>query len=202
MKTSYKQEYILGRSIRIDNKSLILSVVSEEFLMQLFGRSMINSHGVISQKAWKKILKRLSSFIEKSADKNIASDQFHISRINKSIEKLHKLSDSKEVADNEIILVLTNIILELMGGTPDYCERDRLNRNSDYYLKSYRTLQYHQSPYNKMRTILEASRYKPYSDHHKYDDLQEVYYSEYNGNSEGFVNWYKNKYPKVYIQLF
>jgi len=77
-----------------------------------------------------------------------------------------------------------------------------LNRNDDYVLSGLRTLNYSQTPYQKIGTILEAARYTPYCDYHKSDDLYEVLDSRYNGDVEGFLEWYKKEYPKVYCELF
>jgi len=163
---------------------------------------MVYIHGIKSQKRWKRILERITTAIEKSIKKNVKSDGFHLSCLNRYVTNLKEAYKSKNLTDIDIILSLTGIIFELLGGLPDYSHRKIINRKSDYFLDDLRSLQYLQTPYQKMRTILEAARYKPYSDYHNHDDLFEVYASKYNGNPEGFIQWYKNKYPEVYSGLF
>jgi hypothetical protein len=51
-------------------------------------------------------------------------------------------------------------------------------------------------------TILEASRYTPYCDHHEYRDLFEKYIFKFNGDPKGFLSWYKEKYSEVYMAIF
>ena len=93
-------------------------------------------------------------------------------------------------------------IYELLGGMPDYSDRPRINRKSDYELYHLRSIEFRQNSYQKMRTILEASRQKPFYDQHRYDDLFDVYITKFNGNSDGFIEWYKKNYPQVYLELF
>ena len=140
--------------------------------------------------------------IKKAIENNFVSDGFHISRINNFIDSLKKSCKSKHITDIEIIFSLTGIIFELMGGLPDYSQRKTLNRKSDYFLNGLREVKYYQTPYHKMRTILEASRYRPFCDYHKHEDLLDIYYSNYNGDSRGFINWYKNAYSADFVHLF
>jgi hypothetical protein len=179
-----------------------ISIASEEFLYALFGRPMLYIHGIRNQKTWKKIQKRIHHILKMAIEKNIRSDGFHKSRLDSYLTQFETACNSKEHTDINIIFSMTGIILELLGGVPDYRERKALNRNSDYVLSGMRSLQYYQTPYQKMRTIIEAARYKPYYDYHKSDDLHDIYISEYNGNPSGFLDWYKTEYPNVYAKLF
>ena len=202
MKIDNYEEFVLARSIRIDNNSLILSVLSESFLLRLLGQSNLYIHGTISQNDWKNILERIVKALEKAIEINFDSDGFHVTIINNYIDRLKQACKSKNIADIEIIFSLTGIIFELLGGLPDYSQRKILNRKSDYSLDSFRELRYYQAPYHKARTILEASRYKPFCDYHKHGDLLDTYYSNYNGDSEGFIDWYKKNYPEAYMKIF
>ena len=183
-------------------ESIVISLSSEVFLCHLFGHPMLYVHGITSQKTWKKILVRITTIIEKAIEKNVISDGFHFSRLNFYIEQLKEASRSKYIRDVDIILYLTGIIFELLGGVPDYSGRRRINRHSDYYLRGLRSLCYLQNPLQKLNTILEAARYKPWCDYHNSDDLFQEYVGKFNGNPEGFIEWYKNTYPKVYLELF
>ncbi|MBI5057637.1 MAG: hypothetical protein HZB61_13565 [Nitrospirae bacterium] len=193
---------MVPRSIRRDMNTLEMSISSEVFLCRLFGHSMWNIHGIRSQKTWKKIQKRIYDILKKAIELNVNSDIFHKSRLDSYLGQFERACDSKENTDIDIIFSLTAIILELLGGVPDYTSRKALNRHSDYLLSGLRSIQYYQTPYQKMRTIIEAAHFKPYCDYHKSDDLYDVYVSEYNGNSIGFLNWYRKKYPNVYSELF
>lgn len=193
---------MLPQTIPRDMGTVEFSIPTEDFLRRLFGRSMLYIHGQRSQKTWKKIQRKIHSIVNKAVENNFQSDAFHKTRINRYLCNIEEACNSKENVDIEIILSLTGMVLELLGGLPDYSDRRALNRNDDYYLSGLRSLRYCQTPHQKMRTIIEAARYKPYCDYHKTEDLYEEYVTNYNGNSKGFLEWYKKKYPAVYAEIF
>jgi hypothetical protein len=193
---------MLVESKRINMQTVEISLSFESFLCRLLGDTMLYIHDKKSEGKWKKVLKRITSAIEKSINKNIVTDEFHQSRFQLYIDKLKDACKSKNIIDIDVIHALTGIIFELIGGLPDYNRRHVLNRNDNYILKMFRTIYYSQSPYQKMRTILEASRFEPFCKYHRYDELFSTYVHNYNGNSEGFIQWYKEKYPEVYLKLF
>jgi hypothetical protein len=193
---------MLNESIRSDMNIVEISQSTIDFFFSIFGRSTKYSRGKYSQKEWKKILNRNSSILKKSVDKNINSDGFHKWRVDLYLEQLQDACKSKHNVDPEIIVLLTSIIFELLGGVPNYRGRYRLNKKDDFKLNQLRSLDYRQSPYQKFCTIIEASRYKPYCDYHKYEDLYQKYIYEYNGDPVGFIKWYKTKYPEAYANIF
>jgi hypothetical protein len=193
---------MLPQTIRRDMDRVEFSIAAEDFLRRLFGRSMLYIHGARSQKKWEKIQKRIHSVVKKAIQNNFHSDGFHKACIDRYLRCIEAACNSKGNADIEFILSLTGLIIELLGHLPDYSNRRALNRNDDYFLSGLRSLRYCQSPHQKMRTIIEAARYRPYCNYHKTEDLYEVYVTEYNGNSTGFLQWYKKKYPEVYAEIF
>jgi hypothetical protein len=193
---------MLPETIRKDMATVEFSIPTEDFLLRLFGNPMMYLHGVRSQKTWKKIQKKIHYVLKKAVENNIQSDAFHKASIRKYLDNMDAACKTKDNADIQMILSLTGIVFELLGHVPNYSSRRALNRNDDYYLSGLRTLKYCQTPYQKMRTIIEAAHYKPYCDYHKSDYLYDVYVSEYNGNSVGFLEWYKKEYPHVYCEMF
>jgi hypothetical protein len=193
---------MLPKTIRKDMATVEFSIPTEDFLLQLFGSPMLYLHGVRSQKTWKKIQKKIHYALNKAIENNVQSDAFHRASIKRYLDSMERDCNSKDNTDIQMILSLTGIVLELLGRVPNYSSRRALNRNDDYYLSGLRTLKYCQTPHQKMRTILEAAHYKPYCDYHKSDDLYDVYVTKYNGNSAGFLEWYKMQYPQVYCEIF
>ncbi len=196
------EEIMLPQTVRKDMTTVKFSIPTEDFLLRLFGRPMLYLHGVRSQKTWKRIQKKINYVLKKAVENNLQSDAFHRASIKRFLNSLEEACNSKYNADIQMILSLTGIVLELLGRVPNYSGRKALNRNDDYHLSGLRTLRYDQTPYQKMRTIIEAAHYKPYCDYHKSDDLEDVYFTNYNGNSTGFLEWYKEQYPKVYCEIF
>jgi len=179
-----------------------IDIWAEVFLMRLLGKPMLYNHGKRLIKTWKKILSKLANSIEKAIEKNVESDGLHKLRLRNYTEQLKKAGKKKNINPPDTILPLIGIIFELLGGMPDYSDRPRINRKSDYELYHLRSIEFRQNSYQKMRTILEASRQKPFYDQHRYDDLFDVYITKFNGNSDGFIKWYKKNYPQVYLEFF
>ena len=155
-----------------------------------------------SEKAWKHVIRRLTSAIGKSIEKNVLSDGFHKSRLRSYIDKLEQLGKSKHIVDPEVVYCMSAIIFELLGGMPDYRRRRIINRRDDYVLDNMRTVIYSQSNSQKVATILEDSKYGPFSKPHKSIDLLNIFYDQYIGNPISFIEWYKDTYPQSYMRLF
>ncbi len=179
-----------------------LSVLGEIYLAKILGSTMLHVHGKRDEGRWKKLLKRISISIEKAVLMNVQTDGFHKAQLDKYISNIKKACEESEVFDPSIILSLVAIIFELLGGTPDYTDRRRLNRKDDYRLNGQRRLCYLQSQHQRVRTILRASREKPYDGFHKYDDLFNQFALHFRSNAEEFMRWYKKTYPKLYMMLF
>jgi hypothetical protein len=182
--------------------TLEISLSADSFLGNVFGKPMSRKRGKMSQKNWEKILKRITSSLRESIAKNLNSDEFHKWRINLYLDQLDEACDSEHNTEPEFILSIIGLIFELLGGTPNNAGRRRLNRKDEFKLNNLRSLIYIQTPSQKVETILEASRYEPYCDFHKRTDLFQRYMTKYNGNPTGFLEWYKGKYPDVYIKIF
>lgn len=193
---------MLIESTRKDMHTVVISVAFEYLLCRLFGQGMLYAHDVKQEIFWKRVIRRITTAIEKSIEKNVQTDGFHKSLLSIYVDCLKRASKSKGIADMDVIHALTGIIFELLGGVPDYSRRKVINRSNDYMLNEMRTLQYSQSPFQRMRTILKASQFQPFCNHHKHDYLFNIYVAKYNGNPEGFIDWYKDKYPEVYLKLF
>ncbi len=189
-------------STRLDMKSVDVSVRFESLLCAVLSARMWNTHGPVREKDWKGILKRLVSAIEKSIQRTVTTDGFHRSQLDRYLGNLKEASKSKQVADIEVIHALVGIVFELLGGVPNYSRRRVINRQDDYVLTKLRTLHYSQWPWQKVNTILGAANRLPFSNYHKYDDLFYTYVRNYNGDAEGFINWYKKEYPDAYLEMF
>jgi hypothetical protein len=179
-----------------------IEIWAEVFLMRLLGKPMLYKHGKRSNNTWMSILSKLINSIEKAIEKNIDSDGLHELRLQNYIRQLKEVCKEKDNNPPDILLPLIGIIFELLGGMPDYSHRSRINRKSDYELFHMRSVGYTQSSYQKVKTILEASKQKPFYDQHRYDELFEIYVTRFNGDSDGFIKWYKQEYPGIYLQLF
>jgi hypothetical protein len=110
-----KEGFLLIDTIRRDMNYVHISVADEVFLRRLFGHSMVNIHGLNSQKKWKKLQIKISSVVKKAVRNNLQSDGFHTARVRSFLEKTHAASNSKDNTDPQLILSLVGIVLELLG---------------------------------------------------------------------------------------
>ena len=193
---------MLNESVRTDMKTVDISLSSEVFLCRLFGKSMAYVHGKQTEKKWRKIVSRLFVALRKSIETNIHTNGFHKWRLYIYIEQLEETLSSEHNIDPELILTLAGIVFELLGGLPDYTGRYRINKKDDYKLNEFRNICYLQTSYQKVCTIWEASRYEPYSSRHTHTDLFQEYVTNFNGDPDGFLTWYKSTYADVYTQIF
>ena len=193
---------MLKETVRRDMDTIEISLSSRDFLCSLFGNPMSHTRGKMRQNNWEKILKKITSTLKKAISKNLHSDEFHKWRINLYLANLEESCKSNYNSDPEFILSLTGLIFELLGRTPDNTGRRRLNKKDEFRLNNLRTPYYLQTPYQKVETILEASQYKPCCDFHDRTELFQKYMLKYNGNPTGFLEWYKGKYPEVYMRIF
>ena len=193
---------MLNETIRRDMNTVEISLSSEVRLCRIFGTSMYLIHGNQSQRTWKNILKKATKTIRKAIKFNVNSDNFHKNQINNHLVDIEEALSSRHNVDPQIILSLIGMIFELLGNEPNYWRRKRLTRKTDFVLNKLRSLQYIQSPKQKVQTILEASKYAPFAEKHKHNDLLNDYYTHFNGNPDGFIEWYKEKYPDIYLKLF
>jgi len=179
-----------------------ISIPFETLLHKLWGVKMINIHGKASERKWKKYLAKIAKALNKSIIMNVDSDGFHKNQLLSQVSQLNELSKVKDNADIEFIYHLSAIIFELLGGIPDHRDRTVVNSQNDFLLTLMRRLHYTQTPYQKVMTILEASKHKPFSDFHNHEELEEKYFFEYSKNPNAFLDWYKNYHTKVYVKLF
>lgn len=168
-----------------------ISVWAEEFLMRLLGQPIPYIHGWQDKKTWKKILQRLAESVDKAIKRNVKNNDLHTLKLGDYSKQLKKATQYKDYSQPEIVLPLIGIISELLGGATSYRDRPRINRRNDYALSGLRELEYRQPSFQKTRTILKASKQRPFYGIHHYDDLFEVYLSKFNKKSEEFIQWYK-----------
>src|SRR3990172_6937156 len=125
---------MLPDTIRRDMDHVEFSISDEDFLLRLFGLTMLNIHGVKNQKTWKKIQNKIQFVIDKAIKNNLQSDGLHAAAIQHLLDTMKSACNSNGNADVQMVLSLTGVVLELLGRAPDYMNRRVLNRHDDYYL--------------------------------------------------------------------
>jgi len=188
-------------SKRTDNNTVDISIITEDLFRHLFGYTYDNLHGSKNEKKWRHLLNKLIEITEVSIEKNVNSDSFHLSKIERYLSIAKSCMKSKENEEIEIIISLFGIIFQLLGCLPNYSDKKTVQRKNNYYLRNFRTLNYTQSSVQKVNLIFHISNYK-YKEELKDIDLYEVFYQEYHGNTIKFLSWFKENYPRIYVELF
>ena len=191
-----------SRAKRLNLEEIELSYTSEKLLIKIFGQNMQYIHGPLNEKRWKRILTKLNKSLKSAFEVNVQTDSFHHHCI---ISKLSKIDDAIHSNDNEdieIILQLYATIFELLGQLPDNSKLKIVNKKQHFFLNGMRKIYYFQTDFQKVRTILTASKNEPFSYTHSYDELFNFYIYECNQNAKKFLDWYKNSYPQIYCSIF
>lgn len=193
---------MIPRSRRNDNNNVEFSIFAEDELRRILGETMLYLHGNRNNYRWKNILIRIYRALQMSINMNLHSDNFHLNRIQRYMKIINQSILSKENEEVEIIICLSCIMFEILGRLPDNRQRKILNRKDEFLLNGLRDLTYTQNPSQRVNTILEASRYEPYCNYHKYQELDEAFWYECDGSYSKFLKWYKTKHGNVYLMLF
>lgn len=157
---------------------------------------------------YKKLMKKFTKSIELSITENVDTDSTHqkalatlISKINESI----KLSTDAEMVKDAAIDGLMRLILLLLGEIPrrDYYNlpsKGIKNSQSEWVLKNYRSLNYTQDYKQKKNIILLSVKNGIKNFNLSIEQIKEK--SRDLKNDKKFVLWFKQTYPKIFVDLF
>lgn len=176
-----------------------ISLGFEGFLMSILGATCCNVHSRCPTTGYRlnRIYRRVINALERAVDWNVTSDGFHEFRIKRRLSLL-----KRQRADSERAWMFAALAFELLGGVPEYRGQKVVNRPSNYRLDKCRTVRYCQTDEQRARTILEASKWEPFSQIHSHESLFMKFPVQYRRNPRGFMKWYRREYPQAYGMLF
>ena len=189
------------------NEEIYVNIDIENLLSSLFGK--VNYHGdtgIMTTSVWKQRLIKIIGSIEKSILYNVNSDTFHKDKLNLYCEKAKdeiKKSTNINQLNTETIYCLVKIIFYLLGDMPDNWDLKTTNKINHWKLDEYRTLYYTQSQEQKANLILNLSMNSAYDNIlPEYSELSKKRFYEFNKNDTKFIEWFKETYPTVYMEIF
>ncbi len=189
------------------NGEIYVDLDFETLLSSLFGKA--NYHGdsrSMTISDWKKRLIKIISSIEKGIKYNVNSDTFHKDKLNLFCEKAKdEINRSRNInqINTETIYCLVTIIFYLLGDMPNNWDLKITNKINHWKLDEKRTLHYTQSPTQKANLILNLSQNSTYNNIlPEYSELSKKRFDEFYKNDTKFMEWFKEIYPTVYMEIF
>jgi hypothetical protein len=161
-----------------------------------------------SPKELKKYLLKIIKAYEKSISLNIDfADLGHKNTIFNLLELYEsqiKLSKTFGELDQTFISLQSELIFILIGKIP-YNWREKTVRmiDSNWHLNEERTIIYIQNNDQKKNVIFEKLNRGLYVDKlPEYSKMKKIYLFDFNRNENDFMNWFKNEFPLIYLELF
>jgi hypothetical protein len=161
-----------------------------------------------SPKELKKYLLKIIKAFGKSISLNIDfADLDHKSTIFDLLECYEsqiKLSKTFGELDQTFISLQSNLIFLLIGKMPsNWREKTVRMIDSNWRLNKERTIIYIQNDEQKKNVIFEKLNSGLYAEElPEYSKMREIYMHNFNRNENKFMNWFKSKFPLIYLELF
>lgn len=182
--------------------------ISFEYLMSsLFGKQNYHGHcGFRPLSTWKKEQIKLIKTIRRAVKINVNSDVYHRNQISRycdlALEKV-KEAKTKDAVNTAMIEYSMKIIFALLGNFPDNWDKRGTSNPQAWKLNRFRKLVYASTLDNKANLILTIAEKGKYSG--RLPSERELFMKrafEFAGDSEKFVNWFKDSYPEIYSDIF
>jgi len=194
----------------MDNEKLRKTNHNYSSLIQnLFGDKPYREvKGWQSPKELKKYLLKIIKAYEKSISLNIdfadlghKNTMFDLLEI---YEKQIKLSKTFGELDQTFISLQSELIFLLIGKIPNNWRKKTVRMiDSNWNLNEERTIIYIQNNEQKKNVIFEKLNRGLYAEIlPDYSKMRKIYLFDFNGNENDFMNWFKNEFPSIYLELF
>lgn len=190
------------------NDMMPVTLSFEYLLSHMFGKQSYHGFvGAYSASEWKKHILKIIKAMQNAIVVNIdIADECHkrnLFEICRSATETIKKEKTKDMINLYTIEYLVRIIFELMGKMPDNWARKVVNRLCDWKLNKYRKIIYTQTKRQKVNLIVSLPNGSLYR--RRFKDTNELFYklvADLKGDSDKFLQWFKEKYPDLYLKLF
>lgn len=190
-------------STRTTDNKIKLSFFAEDTLRYILGSFYTNWHGYkLKEKDWQHVLNKLLSKLEIAVKRNVTTDYIHAEQIREQFENAKRKINEKVNSDPDIIMALFRLCFVLIGDLPNNTDIRYANKNKYFDLNVKRSLHFLQNKNQKIKVILESSKYEPFNKFYTYDDLISKLYLKFKSEPESFIDWYKSEYSQLYAKIF
>jgi hypothetical protein len=179
----------------------------EHLLRAMFGNKYYGKASITYDLGgWKKIYLRIIDALEKAIDVNIDdTDSLHLNSLHQTCEQLRgdvKRAKTLEELHQQIIIDLVRLNFILIGDMPNNWMKTQVNRDEHYKLDSSRKIHYTQTLRQKVSLIFSLPESSLYAS--KLPKTRELIekFMKLQQNHKKFLEWFKQTYPAIYMELF
>jgi hypothetical protein len=152
----------------------------------------------------KRLLKRLLAELDAYLEENVDTDDLHRLMLSSGLFAAHEALNEEEFWPG-YIEGLVRFALLLMGDYPDHRRRRGGRKKEDHYqLRRFRSIQYSQTPGQRLYTLFAAGNVSfPGLTKNPRDAMAEFRdLFGYSKTYRQFLRWYRKEYPQDYALLF
>ncbi len=190
------------------DKDNVYVPLSYEYMMShLFGKHHYHGHvGSHSKSSWKKDLRKINKYIEKSININVQTDSYHKGMLLYLCDCLdEKVSKAKSINEINVSFVETyvRLIFTLLGNFPDHWRRKAPYADRFWELDGHRSLSFSQTDEQKAALVINLVDIKKAInvELEGHENMHEAFWA-CNSNPTKFINWLKAEHPRVYCEIF
>jgi len=182
--------------------------ISYEYMMShLFGKSNYHGHvGCLTKSSWKNDVRKINKYVKKSIELNVNTDSYHKGRLKYLCDCLEeKVSQSKSLNEINVSFVETYVILlfTLLGNFPDHWNRKAPYADRFWELDGHRSMSYTQTDEQKAALVINlVDTEKAINVEIKEHKNMHEAFGACGSNPAKFIAWLKDKYPRVYCEIF
>jgi hypothetical protein len=187
---------------------LCVPISFEYLLTHLFGKQQYHGYvGAVRASRWKRDMLKVLKYLRRSILLTVSADNHHKKQLLKTCDETSKLLDEASTINGmnvALIEGLTKLSFRFVGNLPDHWRRKSPYRDRFWELNGHRSITYVQTDEQRAGLLIYLvdirKLYKITLT--EYEDLHEAFYRGFKGNPSGFLDWFRNFFPKVYSDVF
>jgi hypothetical protein len=193
------------KKTRSDDREVPVPKAMSVQLARLFGSESPEARGQAKSRAqWRHLLKRLLAELDAYLEENVDTDDLHRLMLSSGLFAAHEALSDEEFWPG-YIEGLVRFALLLMGDYPDHRRRRGGRKKEEHYrLRRFRSVQYSQTPGQRLYTLFAAGNVEfPGLSKNPRDAMAEFRdMFGYSKTYREFLRWYRRQYPQDYTLLF
>jgi hypothetical protein len=173
---------------------------------RLFGdSSKVAKAQEMTDRQWRKVLKKLLDEIYHYIEDNVTTDELHSIMLCSGLSSAFNSLKEDDFFWPGYIEGITRLCLLLLGDYPDHRRRKGGKKKQDHYMVNrHRKLCYAQDADQKVRVFWAATQLGFLGPSHDFNSIMGEFRSEkgFKASYSDFIRWYRTRYPEEYSKLF